>query len=75
MITSVRAEFAEQRNGLRLPTRVTTRERRFVVWGRDGTSGYREQTLASIKQLYTNYRFYGVSAEQRFPAPEKTAGD
>ncbi len=54
---------------------MTTRERRFVVWGRDGTSGYREQTLASIKQLYTNYRFYGVSAEQRFPAPEKTAGD
>ena len=70
MVTSVRAEFREQRNGLRLPTRVTLRETRFVVWGKRGTSGYREETLASVKQLYTNYRFYDVETEE----PEFTPG-
>ena len=63
-VTSVRAEFREERNGLRLPTRVTLRETRFVVWSRNGTSGYREETLASAKQLYTNYRFYDVDTEE-----------
>lgn len=63
MVTSVRAEFHEQRNGLRLPTRVTLRETKFVVWGKKGTSGYREETLASVKQSYTNYRFYDVETK------------
>ncbi len=65
VITSFRTEFGEERNGLRLPTRVTMREQRFTVWGRDGSSGYHERTLSTVKQLYTNYRFYGVSTEQR----------
>jgi len=72
MVTSVRAEFREERNGLRLPTRVTLRETRFVVWGRRGTSGYREQTMSSVKQSYTNYRFYDVETEQ--PAFENDPG-
>ena len=64
-MTWVRAEFREERNGLRLPTKVTLRESRYVVWGRKGTSGYRDETLGSVKQLYTNYRFYEVQSEQR----------
>ena len=64
LVTSVRAEFREQRNGIRLPTRVTLRETRFVVWGKKGTSGYREETLSSVKQSYSNYRFYDVVTEQ-----------
>lgn len=64
LVTSVRAEFREQRNGLRLPTRVTLRETRFVVWGKNGTSGYREETMASVKQSYTNYRFYDVETRE-----------
>jgi hypothetical protein len=63
-ITSVRTEFREERNGLRLPTRVTLRETRFVVWGKKGTSGYRQETLASVKQSYSNYRFYDVDTEE-----------
>jgi len=64
VVTAVRAEFREERHGLRLPTRVTMREKRFVVWGKNGTSGYREETLASVKQLYTKYRFYDVEADE-----------
>ncbi|NIM02164.1 MAG: hypothetical protein GTO30_11890 [Acidobacteria bacterium] len=64
VITSFRTEFGEERNGLRLPTRVTMREQRFTVWGKDGSSGYRERTLSSVKQLYTNYRFYSVDTDQ-----------
>lgn len=64
VVTSVRAEFREQRNALRLPTRVTLREARFIVWGKNGTSGYRDETLATVKQFYTNYRFYDVGTEE-----------
>ncbi len=73
VITSFRTEFGEERNDLRLPTRVTMREQRFTVWGKNGSSGYRERTLSSVKQLYTNYRFYGVTTEQKMP--EQGGGD
>ena len=51
------------------------RETRFVVWGRKGTSGYREETLASVKQSYTNYRFYDVQTEEPTFAPGAQPGN
>ncbi len=30
---------------------------------------YREETLASVKQLYTNYRFYDVETEEQMLPP------
>ncbi len=62
-MTNTRVEFKEERNGLRLPTRVTMREVRYVVWGKNGTSGYRQQTLATAKQIYKNYRFYSTQTD------------
>lgn len=57
-------DYTVERNGIRFPTEVTIERSRFQVWGRNGNSGYREYPVLRIRQLYDNYRFFGVQTRE-----------
>lgn len=66
LVRSVRVEFGEQLRGLRFPTLVALQQTRCVVSGRNGTSEYREKSVFSVDQTYTNCEFSEVETGETF---------
>jgi hypothetical protein len=62
-IERVTTEFDVEARGLRFPSEVIIEGWRLVSRTATGATGYRESLFYTVRQRYSGYRFYDVSAE------------
>jgi len=66
LVRSVTTEFGVEKNGMRLPSQATVEIEEHLVPGRDGRPSS-SRVKARTVQTYKDYRFFGVTAEEKQP--------
>lgn len=67
-VRSVSTEFGVEKNGMLLPSQAIVEMEEHLVPGRGGRPSS-SRVMSRTVQTYANYRFFGVTAEEKHPRP------